>query len=198
MKFLAVIMMFALGVSTLCGAAYFRSDANGNDKSGKVIIKALPGELNAGVFTWVKEEDRDATITFSAKNRVTSEAWSTFQYGFTAENTGKVTVSFGAQWTKDPEKREWVYIDSIKLNGELIPNGDFAKTYKKGEKWLLEVFWIHPKAEIVEGAGLEGSKAIRVNHDARISQVFDVEAGKTYTFTVTVKAAPAPEAPAGK
>lgn len=198
MKSLIVSMMVVFGVCTVCGAAHFRSDATGNSKDGKVIIKAVPGELRGSPFSWGKEEDRDATISFSAKTPAPTDTWTTYTYAFVAEGTGKVNVNFGAQWAKDPEKREWVYIDSIKLNGELIPNGDFAKTEKRGERVIVNGFWMHQKAEVVEGAGQEGGNAVRVNHDVRISKIFEVESGKTYTFSVTVKSAPFPAAAAAK
>ena len=83
---------------------------------------------------------------------------------------------------------------NIKINGELVPNGDFKKTWKSKEGKVYPAhFWLNHKAQYIPDGGKDGSAAILVNHDNSGHYTLkNAEAGKAYTIQFTVKAAEAP------
>ena len=116
--------------------------------------------------------------------------WTECTFSFRAADGGRVTLEMGGQWAQNKDAREWVLVGPVKVNGEVLPNSDYAKTYKAGNgRTMPSGYWLAGVSEIVPGAGPDGKAAIRTNHDNRFYRVLEVEPGKTYTVSAMVKPA---------
>ena len=177
-------------ISVQAADSVFRSDINCVKTQNPLEIKS--DNMKTGRLTWLKNKaDHQYTVT-ATKN--VGDDWQTVSYTVTPGKNGDFRFSLQGQWAKDKEKRSWVLIDSVKVNGELVPNGDFKTTWKSKEgKRFPHNFWLNAKAQYVPDGGKDGSAAILVNHDNGSGYTIkNAEAGKAYTIAVTLKAAEAP------
>lgn len=189
MKKLLALALLAAGFVALHAAdAIFRVDVNG--VKDKVSFTIHPNEeMNAAPQGWVKQ-NKECTITYWAKKKVTSSDWEDYEISFTPKTSGTVGISVAGQWAQTQAARAWVLVNKVELNDKLYPNGNFTKTFKtKNGQVIPSGFWLSGKAKYLPTAGEKGTPAVLVNHDNRLSFNVKVEAGKKYVFEFEVKAA---------
>ena len=191
MKKLLTLSLAAVAAFALQADSMFRSDINCVKDQNELTVKS--DNMKFDRQSWIKDKAVHK-YTSTAWTGKLGEDWQTVSYTVTPGKNGDFRFSLQGQWAKDKEKRSWVLIDSVKVNGELVPNGDFKTTWKSKEgKRFPHNFWLNAKAQYVPDGGKDGSAAILVNHDnACWSTLRNLEAGKAYTFEFTVKAAEAP------
>lgn len=136
------------------------------------------------------EAERVNHVTAYSAAPLKAGEWTECTFSFRAADAGRVTLEMGGQWAQNKDAREWVLVGPVKVNGEVLPNSDYAKTYKAGNgRTMPSGYWLAGVSEIVPGAGPDGKAAIRTNHDNRFYRVLEVEAGKNYTVSAMVKPA---------
>lgn len=176
-----MMVMCVLGTSVYAGS-YFRCDLNGKPKGVKLSPVEKEGELKVVPQSWLKEEDRVFAIT--APSAKLGNEWQSVKFSFKPENSGEIFISFMGQWNKDVEKRSWVLVKDITINGKGVSNSDFKEIADRNGKAIPVGFNLGVKARIVEE---DGVKAALVNHDNRLTHSLKVEAGTDYTIELKVK-----------
>lgn len=188
------LMTLALAAATLISVqaadSVFRSDINCVKTQNPLEIKS--DNMKTGRLTWLKNKADHQYTTTATKN--VGDDWQTVSYTVTPGKNGDFRFSLQGQWARTADTRGWVLVDNIKINGELVPNGDFKKTWKSKEGKVYPAhFWLNRKAQYIPDGGKDGSAAILVNHDNSGHYTLkNAEAGKAYTIQFTVKAAEAP------
>lgn len=192
MKFFLMLAV-TVAAMTAFAASPFRVDINGMSDKGntKISPASVEGAIKIERQNWLSEEKKPYGLVAYANK--TSDQWTTYTFAFKAEEAGRVHIGFGAQWGSTADKRGWIAVTDLKVDGKLLPNGDLVKSYKSKEKVMPTGFWLSNKALYVADGGVDGKGgAALVNHDNRLSYAFNAEAGKTYVFSVQAKTVPAP------
>lgn len=183
MKKMTGMLLALFAGSAVFAAPVFRADVTGLRKEGKVGIEPVSGEgMKATVPGFQKPENRPYCVNAFTPAPLKAGEWTACSFTFKANDNGTVTIEFGGQWDKDAEKRDWVLIGPVSVNGEALPNSDYAQTAKdsRGRTVPGGGYWLNGKAELLAGAGPDGKGAVRANHDNRFCSAVKVEAGKTY------------------
>lgn len=126
-----------------------------------------------------------------AKQKLSSTEWKEYEFSFTPSVSGSISIAVKGQWSQKPENREWVLVNRIAVNGELVKNGDFKQFWRwkaKNNKQVPNEFILGEKAQYLQDAGKDATPAVLVNHDNPVFFGLNVEAGKTYTVKCLVKA----------
>lgn len=191
MKKLIGVMLVAVAGAAVFAAPAFRVDVNGARKEGKVRLEPVAGEqMKVMAPSFRPEAERVNYVTAYSAAPLKAGEWTECTFSFRAADGGRVTLEMGGQWAQNKDAREWVLVGPVKVNGEVLPNSDYAKTYKAGNgRTMPSGYWLAGVSEIVPGAGPDGKAAIRTNHDNRFYRVLVVEPGKTYTVSAMVKPA---------
>ena len=204
MKLFLTLAITAVSAVSLFAGSIPRTDINAHGK-----IELEPETVENGLKIthqgWGPKESRAYRLTAAASKTI-GDKWTLCKFAFTPKADGKVNLSVGGQWAKKVEDRGWLAVSDIKVNGKLIPNGDFSKTVDKKGKTIPSGFWLSKNAAYAAKGGPDGANAVIVNHDNRIGFGLKVEAGKTVTVEYmaksvaapAVKAAPAPAVKAAK
>lgn len=192
MKLQLMLALSALASASLFAASIPRTDIDASKKDAS--IKLTPGSVEGGfkVFnqSWGPEETRQFRLTSAAPKPVGAE-WTLCKLVFTPESDGMVSLSIGGQWAKETADRGWIAVSGLKVNGEAVSNSDLTKSEKKGDKDVPSGYWMSGKAAYVADGGPDGTGAVIVNHDNRLSRNIKVEAGKPVTVEYMAKAAEA-------
>lgn len=134
-------------------------------------------------------EDRPYALTGNSAP-LPMEEWTECAFSFTAESDADVRLDLRGR-SKDKIKG-WLLVSAIRVDGELVENGDFSKAEVTDGKTVLPGFRLNNKAEYAKGDGPDGTSAVRLHHDHTVSYVFRVKAGTTYHFSVRAKPATPP------
>ena len=116
-----------------------------------------------------------------------SDEWKSYKMEFLAQKSGKVDIHIEGFWASSPEEQEPILIDSIKVNGKLMKNGEFKYTFPHGGKKYPNGFWYIKKAEFVPKGGQNGSPAVKVFYDCPLMFAYKVVENKPYVFEITLK-----------
>lgn len=182
------VLLALFAVSAVFAAPVFRADVTGTRKEGKVKIEPVQGtNMKANVPGFRSEADRPYCVN-AYSNTLKAGEWTDCVFSFKAADDGLVNIELGGQWAKEADGREWILIGPVTVNGEALPNSDYAQTVKdsKGKTVPGGGYWLTGKAELKADAGPDGKGAIHTNHDNRLGRSIKVEAGKTYTVSVKV------------
>lgn len=168
--------------------SYLRFEING--VPDKIISKFQPNpNASSGYAGWYGP-DKYYVLTVNMKEPLTDQ-WTDFTFTFTPNRSGKVWLRIGGRWFKDPEERHWLLINQVKLNGKLLPNGDFKKYREKKPEVYRPNNWIlHNRADYYLDAGENKTPACLINHDSPITTSFQVRAGEPNTVTIRAKVPP--------
>ena len=191
MKKLLTFSLAAVAAFALQADSMFRSDINCVKEQNELTVKS--DNMKFDRQSWIKDKAVHK-YTSTAWTGKLGEDWQTVSYTVTPSKSGNININMMGQWAKTADTRGWVLVDNIKINGELVPNGDFKKTWKNKEGKVYPAhFWLNRKAQYIPDGGKDGSAAILVNHDNSGHYTLkNAEAGKAYTIQFTVKAAEAP------
>ena len=168
--------------------SYLRFEING--VPDKIVSKMQPNpNASAGYASWYGP-DKHYVLTVNMKDALTSD-WTDHSFTFTPNRSGKLWLRIGGRWSKDPEERNWLLVNQVKLNGKLLPNGDFKKYREKKPDVYRPNNWIlHNRADYYLDVGENKTPACLVNHDSPITTSFQVRAGEPNTVTIRVKVPP--------
>lgn len=165
-------------------SSYFRLDINAIPD--RIVLhgqKQIDANVrNAG---WYRENSK-FVLTADGKEPLQQE-WTEYSVTFVPNRSGKVWIRIGGRWRKEGEERTWLMVDSVRLNGKLMKNGDFKEYAERQpdvyrpEHWILE-----HRAEFYIDGGRDKSPACLVNHDSPIVTSFQVRAGEPNTVSVVV------------
>ncbi len=116
-----------------------------------------------------------------------SDEWKSYKMEFLAQKSGKGNIHIEGYWASTPEEQEPILIDSIKVNGKLMKNGEFKYTFPHGGKKYPNGFWYIKKAEFVPKGGQNGTPAVKVFYDCPLMFSYKVVENKPYVFEFTLK-----------
>ncbi|MEI3038112.1 MAG: hypothetical protein V8T90_03495 [Victivallales bacterium] len=165
--------------------SYLRMDINAIP--GRIVLRGQK-QTDAHIYNagWYRE-DSPFVLTMAAKEPLKQE-WTEYSVTFVPNRSGKVWIRIGGRWSKEGEERTWLMVDSVRLNGKLLENGDFKEYSERQpdvfrpENWILQ-----HRAEFYIDGGQDKSPACLVNHDSPIVTSFQVRAGEPNTVSVVVK-----------
>ena len=191
MKKLLTLSLAAVAAFALQADSMFRSDINCVKDQNQLTVKS--DNMKFSRQGWI-EDKAGLKYTSTAWTDKLGEDWQEVSYTIIPSKNGNININMMGQWAKTADARGWVLIDNVKVNGELVKNGDFKQTWKSKEGKVYPAhFWLNRKAQYIPDGGKDGSAAILVNHDNSGHYTLkNAEAGKAYTIQFTVKAAEAP------
>lgn len=189
MKLFLMLALSALSTVSLFAASIPRTDIDASKKDASV--KLTPGVVEGGLKVsrqnWGPEETRQFRLTASAAKPIGAE-WTVCKFVFTPESDGMVVLSIGGQYAKEVADRGWLAVNGLKINGEAVSNSDLTKVEKKNGKDVPSGYWTSGKAAYAADGGPNGTGAVMVNHDNRLSRSIKVEAGKPVAVEYMAKA----------
>lgn len=109
-----------------------------------------------------------------------NDKWQTVSFKFKALHTGNTHFCFFMRDKRGSKNAVVGYLDDVKINGEIIENGDFNR---KLNHWSRE----ESKKFPIKIISNNKSKYLRINSKKAISRTFVFEAGKTYEFSFRIK-----------
>lgn len=192
MKFFLTLALAALSSVALFGASIPRTDvgATGQNKTNKLTPGKVEGGMNVSNQNWGDEATKAFRLSASSPKAI-GEEWTVCKFVFTPESDGEVNLSIGGQWAKETADRGWIAVSGLTVNGEAVSNSDLTKSEQKNGKAVPNGFWTSGKAAYVADGGPNGTGAVIVNHDNRLSRNIKVEGGKPVTVEYKAKAAEA-------
>ena len=102
--------------------SYLRFEING--VPDRIVSKTQPNpNASSGYAGWYGP-DKYFVLTVNMKSALTDD-WTDHTFTFTPNRSGKIWLRIGGRWSKDPEERNWLLVDQVKIIGKLLPNGDF-------------------------------------------------------------------------
>lgn len=132
-----------------------------------------------------------------------TDQWRTGSITVKPQQSGRISMMLLAPWSRlDGATRllEVVRVDydDVRVTGASLHNGGFEETFSSGQlrHWYAsDVADSNPpvsddnRARLVHGNAAEGLKFVRVWHNSRFGQSFDVAAGVPVTITFSYRAA---------
>ncbi len=146
---------------------------------------------NASIIlgNWTTNGVKKDIIRFFYKSPTPNE-WTTASFKFKALGSGNISISAYAKEKLDANKNILpfaAYFDDFKLNGKLIPNGDFKKEF---DGWWYNKHNKDFPPKIVKFPSITGGgNCVRVTRKGSISQSVKIEAGKTYEVSFRTRGA---------
>lgn len=142
--------------------------------------------------SWIKDEDRKSKNLISHSGRLSDDSWSNYEFEFTPEADGKVTIALRGMWYK-PKGAEkivpvWVCFDQLEIEGAHLVNGSFEKLEEGG----TPVRWRGGKSDMVitdQESAADGDNYVKVHHNKSFVQTINVKEGQMVKFKARVKAA---------
>lgn len=190
MKQLLIALLSVAAISSFA-ASFVRVDIDCLPTKTKLAFENA-GTLKMQKISWGKEEAREFRFT-SADWKPIGDQWKEYTVAFKAENSGTAFVTLAGQWAKSVDKMGWVSVTNLKLNGELLPNGDLKKSGKdKSGRAIASGFTCSGKSQYSAEGGPDGMGMETINHNNRLGIKIQVEAGKSYTLSFVAKAAEDP------
>jgi len=131
MKKLIGVMLVAAAGAAVFAAPAFRVDVNGARKEGKVRLEPVAGEqMKVMAPAFRPEAERVNYVTAYSAAPLKAGEWTECTFSFRVADGGRVTLEMGGQWAQNKDAREWVLVGPVKVNGEVLPNSDYAKPTK--------------------------------------------------------------------
>ena len=137
-------------------------------KTGMVFQDAYEG-VGVAQAGWLGDIDKDKRIV--AETPVVPGEWRECFFAFTPKASGQLQIELMG------EKGKWVEYAALSVEGASLKNGDFSKLDAKG----VPEGWNASGEAAVRKYG--DSVCVRANHDNRMSQKIQAEAGKTITIS---------------
>ncbi len=138
---------------------------------------------------WTTNGIKKDIVRYFYKSQTPNE-WTTTSFKIKALQTGKLTLGAYMQEKKDESKNILpiaVYYDDFKVNGKLIPNGDFQKDF---DGWWYNKHNKNFPPKIIKKLSITGGgNCARVTRQSNISQSIKIEAGKTYEVSFRTRRA---------
>ena len=169
--------------------SFFRMDLDGRKENIELKVKCSD-EIKAVFPSQNGVADKNLVYT-AGRQKLSATDWKEYEVSFIPGQSGRVGIAVKGQWTSVPEKRGWMLINNIAINGEIVKNGDFRKFWRwkaKGDKLVPNNFVLGENARYIPCGGKEDTPAVLVNHDNPLFFGIHVEAGKNYTLKCLVKA----------
>ncbi len=161
----------------------------------RMVINAIPDSIvlkpqkqaDAGIHNsgWHRENSKFVLVVDGREPL--KDEWTEYTVTFVPNRSGRVWIRIGGRWRREGEERTWLMVDSVRLNGKLLENGDFRKYSERQpdvfrpDNWILE-----HRAEFYIDGGRDKSPACLVNHDSPIVTSFQVRAGEPNTVSIVV------------
>ena len=185
MKMTLFLAAAAAALTLSAQEATFRVDVDGMRQ--KIALEGEPSDtMSAEPMSWISDADKQACTVLAQGLGVAPKEWEEYSFSFTPEKAGTVFLLVKSQ--NDPGEPRWVLVNSIKMNGALVPNGDFkVTTKKKGGKLMPRGFVTGVKATYLPTAGANGTPAMLLSHDNYLGFNLPVEAGKSYKLSFQIK-----------
>ena len=158
-----------------------RLDIDGTNSGINLAIGDVIASGDVNNASWMDAEKNKQYIAGSFD---IAPDWKQAGYTFTPDKDGTVMICLRSRWTDD-KPPVWSLIDDVKVEGAQLVNGDFEKG---SDGWDLQEKDDKTKSEIVAN-GRNGSKAVKVAHDAPACQSIDVKAKTPVKITFWFKAA---------
>ncbi len=193
MKFFLTLALAALTSATLFGASIPRTDvvAVGQNKTNKLTPGKVEGGMKVSNQIWGNEATKAFRLIAASPKALVGEEWIVCKFVFTPESDGEVNLSICGQSAKEAADRGWIAVSGLTVNGEAVSNSDLTKSEQKNGKAVPSGFRVSGKAAYVADGGPNGTGAVIVNHDNRLSRNIKVEGGKPVTVEYKAKAAEA-------
>jgi len=174
-----------LGAALTLGAGDAKLLVDINSKQNQNSVKVVPTKGQSSNYAiWEKDPVAQKQYCVMRTDKPIGEEWQKVSFSFVPEKSGTLFLSYGC----DNKAQDWLLIDKIELNGKVLNNGDFAKAAYTDGKLNVPGFWGDAQVKIVEKAGSDGTFALGVSSKKRFGNGITVEAGKTCTLTITLKA----------
>lgn len=186
-----MILTLAAAIFTLQAAdSFFRTDVDGEKEqielsaTGNEAIKIIQ-PLKDGVV-------RKCLFFAVSSGKVSNTGWQEYKFSFIPSKSGKLNIALKGQWSQKVENRGWIAVARIVINGKLMENGDFKKTWiwkARNNKVVPNGFILNGSAEYLRDGGKGANPAVMVNHDNSMMFSLNVVGGQTYAVECLVKAA---------
>lgn len=168
--------------------SFLRVEING--VPDRIVSRAeKSSEYTQHYAAWFGEK-KNFVLVLNFKKPLTQK-WSDAVFTFVPNRSGRIWLRIGGRWSRMPEERNWLVIDSVKRNGALMPNGDFGKYREKvrDEEYRPMNWILGNRAQFYLDAGEDKTPACVVNHDNAVTGSFEVRAGEPNTIVIRLKAA---------
>ena len=168
--------------------SYLRIEING--VPDRIVSKAEKSrDYTTHYASWYGDK-KDFVLVLNFKAPLTQK-WTDAVFTFVPNRSGRIWIRIGGRWSRFPEERNWLVINSVSRNGKLMPNGDFTEYREKikNEEYRPMKWILGNRAQYYVDAGENKTPACVVNHDNPVTGSFDVRAGEANTITIRLKAA---------
>ena len=166
--------------------SYLRVEING--APDRIIPKAEKSPDYSSHYAYWYGDKKNFVLSLNFKAPLTQK-WTDAVFTFVPNRSGRIWLRIGGRWSKYPEERNWLMIDSVSRNGKLMPNGDFSEYREKiRDEEFRPMHWILGKrAQFYVDAGENKTPACVVNHDNPATTSFEVRAGEANTIVIRLK-----------
>ncbi len=172
-RILIAALALLMGVTTFAADSILRIDVDG--VSGQIVPNVKKdNDYNIFPGGWLKEKAKFFQCVVFKKRLTPGGEWKEYDFEFTPDKSGNVTISIKGDWAQKVENRQWVLVSDIKFEIEGVKNS---------EKPLLG-WQLTGKSVSLPKAGAKMTPAYLVNHDNSVYKIMKVEAGKTYEIEV--------------
>ena len=151
----------------------------------EIVIHAengnLKGDKNLHPCSWLKEKANTMLIG-GAKGAMNK--WQRASFSFNPEKTGKVKIILKGPFDKKlkPEEYPWVIYDDVRVNGKLLPNGDFEDGFDNWKPNTWSKLILPPQIVDDPMQVKTGRKSVRAWHRGSVVTEIPVTAGKEVTI----------------
>lgn len=141
-------------------------------------------------FNWAEFSGAESARTWSFQWNVHQHGWTRGSFGFVPRKSGRVVLRLRGPWvgvegSNDRTHRAEVLLDSVDVAGARVLNGGFEVVTSEGALG----FWRMPQLPVFleQGQTHEGTRSVRVWHDAFVEQELLVTAGQRVTLTAQAR-----------
>lgn len=152
-------------------------------------IELLSDANNKGIqLGKVNAKDKRQVLRFYYKSK-TPKQWTNTSFKFKALTSGEVTLLLSAPERKNKDGKLIsiaVNYDDIKLNGKLLPNGDFSDDFTTWSKSVYGDLGIVPKIEKCEDINGHG-KCVRITRTSQLVKRLSLTKDKIYELSFATR-----------
>ncbi|MGN0872963.1 MAG: hypothetical protein ACI4UV_17405 [Victivallales bacterium] len=184
---LSIVGVFLLAMGVLSAQNPARVDISGVPS---IPLKfAEQSGVRIGYGTWQKPQH---VKMYLSTTQEASDEWKKGEVSFTPEKDGRVRFTLlgpqirGGKMTR--HKPEGVFYDNVRINGELIPNGDF-EAGKKGFSFVTREPRYPGRILFNPVLAKSGNACALAWHDGAIAFGYPVQAGKRVTLSFDYRSA---------
>lgn len=139
-------------------------------------------------FNWAEFSGLELARTWSFQWNVHGQGWTRGSFSFVPRKSGRVVLRLRGPWVEESglpgrSQRAEVLVDSVDVAGASVLNGSFEVMDGQGAL----SFWRMPQVPALLEQGLvhDGTRSVRVWHDALVEQELLVTAGQRVTITAS-------------